>query len=301
MRSLVYYGYELFMNNILITGGTGSFGQSFVCRIFRHLHLLQNMHKDWKGRICIYSRNEHSQAEMRNYLGNNERLRFFIGDVRDRDRLRRAMESVDTVVHAAALKRIEVGRYNPIEMVKTNVLGAMNVIEAALDAGVEKVVALSTDKAYQPISPYGQSKALMESLFLAANYTSGSDSTQFGVTRYGNVAGSQGSVVPLWSHQKANNLQIKITDVECTRFWMTMDEAIDLVLNTIDTMPEEIAIPVLPAFQLGDLATAMGITDYTVTGLPVWEKKHEGLRDDLLSNEAPRMSVDDLKTALEDI
>jgi len=241
---------------------------------------------------------------------NDDRLRWFIGDVRDRDRLRRAFEGVHTVVHAAALKRIEVGAYNPIEMVKTNVVGAMNVIEAAMDAGVSKVVALSSDKAYQPISPYGQNKALMEGLMLAAN--NGSPHTRFAVTRYGNVAGSAGSVIPKWkdilhwtkTHSTSRHLAegpcVNITDPDCTRFWMTMDEAVDLVLDTIREMPEEIAIPDLPAFRLGDLADVMGVTAI-VTGLPKWEKQHEGLRDGLTSDSARRLSVAELRKALETV
>jgi UDP-N-acetylglucosamine 4,6-dehydratase len=236
---------------------------------------------------------------MRNALEDNPRLRWFIGDVRDRDRLRRAFEGVDTVVHGAALKRIEVGAYNPIEMVKTNVLGAMNVVEAAQDAGVKKVVALSSDKAYQPISPYGQSKALMEGIVLAANNTTPYNGTQFAVTRYGNVAGSAGSVIPLWRQRIKDSQRIRITDPNCTRFWMTMDEAIDLVLDTIEKMPEELAIPDLPTFRLGDLAEAMGARDMEITGLPKWEKMHEGLRDGLTSDSAWAMSVEQLQEALE--
>lgn len=278
--------------SILITGGTGSFGRAFAHRLLGE----DNKHR---GRVCIYSRGEHAQADMRNALEDNPRLRWFIGDVRDRDRLRRAFEGVDTVVHGAALKRIEVGAYNPIEMVKTNVLGAMNVVEAAQDAGVKKVVALSSDKAYQPISPYGQSKALMEGIVLAANNTTPYNGTQFAVTRYGNVAGSAGSVIPLWRQRIKDSQRIRITDPNCTRFWMTMDEAIDLVLDTIEKMPEELAIPDLPTFRLGDLAEAMGARDMEITGLPKWEKMHEGLRDGLTSDSAWAMSVEQLQEALE--
>ncbi len=268
--------------SILITGGTGSFGRAFIAR------LLANAGSE---RICCFSRGEHAQADMRAEF-NDDRLRWFIGDVRDRDRLRRAFEGVDIVVHAAALKRIEVGAYNPIEMVKTNVIGTMNVIEAAMDAGVDEVVALSSDKAYQPISPYGQTKALMEGLMLAAN--NASPHTRFAVTRYGNVAGSAGSVIPLWRGCK----YVHVTDPDCTRFWMTMDEAVDLVLETIDTMPGEIVIPSLPAFRLGDLMEIMGC-EGTITGLPKWEKMHEGLRDGLTSDSVRRMTVAELRKALE--
>jgi len=272
--------------NILITGGTGSFGRAFTKK------LLEN----GVERICIYSRGEHAQAEMRAEC-DDERLRWFIGDVRDRDRLTRACEEVDIVVHAAALKRIEVGAYNPIEMVKTNVLGAMNVIEAAQDAGVTKVVALSTDKAYQPISPYGQTKALMEGLMLAANNTVKSWGPKFSVTRYGNVAGSKGSVIPKWRELIARGEPVTITDPSCTRYWMTMDEAVQLVSDTIRHMPKEIVIPILPAFNIMDLAIAMD-AEMTVCGLPEWEKTHEGLCDGNTSDKARRMHVDELKEAI---
>ena len=276
--------------SILITGGTGSFGRAFVKRLLAD---------KTDTRICVYSRGEHAQADMRVEFGDHERLRWFIGDVRDRDRLTRACEGVYTVIHAAALKRIEVGAYNPIEMVKTNVLGAMNVIEAAMDANVRRVVALSSDKAYQPISPYGQTKALMEGLFLAANNTTRLGSTKFAVTRYGNVAGSAGSVIPLWQ-ARFDKFQsvVPVTDAGCTRFWMTMDQAITLVLDTLRNMPKEVAIPMLPAFRLGDLAEAMG-AEMDIKGLPKWEKKHEGLRDGLTSDIARRMSVDEIREALD--
>ena len=280
---------ELPLVSILITGGTGSFGRAFIKR------LLDNAGSE---RICCFSRGEHTQAEMRAEM-DDDRLRWFIGDVRDRDRLRRAFEGVHTVVHAAALKRIEVGAYNPIEMVKTNVFGTMNVIEAAMDAGVAKVVALSSDKAYQPISPYGQTKALMEGLMLQANNMS--KFTKFACTRYGNVAGSAGSVIPKWRHYAfrhgPGNKKVTITDPECTRFWMTMPEAVDLVLNTIEAMPQEVVIPDLPAFRLGDLAEALGVSCLEPTGLPFWEKKHEGLTDELQSNTARRMTVAELRKA----
>lgn len=275
------------MSGILITGGTGSFGRAFARRML----------EVGRQRICIYSRGEHTQAAMRKELGDPPSLRWFIGDVRERDRLRRAMEGCEIVVHAAALKRIEVGAYNPIEMVKTNVLGAMNVIEAAQDAGVERVVMLSTDKAWQPISPYGQSKALAESLFLQANYSRGTFGPRFAVTRYGNVWASAGSVLPTWQAMIAAGAQrVPVTDPDCTRFFMTMDQAVDLVQRTIDNMQGgELVIPEdLPAYRLGDLAEALGV-GMTVTGLPQWEKKHEGMMDGLTSDQARKLSVDELR------
>jgi UDP-N-acetylglucosamine 4,6-dehydratase len=272
---------------VLITGGTGSFGQAFVKRLLTEDH----------SRIVVYSRGEHRQAEMAARLI-DERLRFFIGDVRDRDRLRRAMDGVDVIVHAAALKRIEVGQYNPLEVKKTNIDGAVNVIEAATDAGVKKVVALSTDKAYAPISPYGTSKAFAESLFLAANNTRGARGPIFSVCRYGNVWGSAGSVVPLWREILKTSDTVPVTDPECTRFYMTMDQAIDLVLKTINTMKGgEIVIPELSAYRLGDLAKAMG-AKMKVLGLPAWEKLDESMEAGKSSDKARRMSVDELIEAL---
>lgn len=271
--------------SVLITGGTGSFGQAYA------KHLLEF----GEDRVCIYSRDEHKQAVMRERF-NSPKLRFFIGDVRDRDRLRRAMEGCDTVIHAAALKRIEVGHYNPVEMVKTNVLGAVNVIEASQDAGVLRVVALSTDKAYQPVSPYGQSKALAESIFLAANNTVGISGPVFVVTRYGNVAGSAGSVIPKWREQHSQGEHVDVTNPECTRFWMTMNQAVALVVLATTT-DKNILIPTLPAYRLGDLAEAMKV-EYRVTRLPAWEKMHECMGDGNCSNTARRMTVDELREAL---
>ena len=269
---------------MLITGATGAFGQAFVKKL---------LDTNYCARICIYSRDEYKQALMRESLNDDSRLRFFIGDVRDKERLTRAMQGVSTVIHAAALKRIEVGKFNPSEMVKTNVLGTMNVIEASQDSGVRKVVYLSTDKAYQPISAYGHSKAMGECLMLAANDQVGASGPSFAVTRYGNVAGSTGSVIPKWRNAL---FDVQITDPNCTRFWMFMDEAVDLVLDTI-TSGAELAIPTLPAFRLGDLAEAMDL-EYDVIGLPDHEKLHEGMSDRETSDTAYRLSIDELKSAL---
>ena len=276
------------MKSVLITGGSGSFGRAFIPAVLAN----------GAERVCIFSRSEGVQAAMREDFDDG-RLRWFIGDVRDRDRLRRAMEGVDLVVHAAALKRIEVGHYNPAEMVKTNVIGAMNVIEAAHDAGVSRVVALSTDKAYQPVSPYGCSKALAESLFLSSNNARGSSGPIFSVTRYGNVAGSRGSVIPKWRALLASGKRtVTVTDPDVTRFWMTIDEAVNLVNRTAETMVGgELVIPELPAFRLGDLVEAMDL-QAEITGLPAWEKKHESMRDGLSSDTVRRMTVAELREAL---
>lgn len=281
------------MKSVFVSGGSGSFGQAFV------RHLLT--HTNPPDRIVVFSRSEHEQAAMAQELApldppqhGNPKLRFFIGDVRDRDRLRRAMDGIEVVVHAAALKRIEVGAYNPTEMVKTNILGTMNVIEAATDAGVKKVVGLSSDKAWKPISPYGQSKALAETLLLSANNTRGANGPIFAVTRYGNVAGSAGSVIPKWRDLLKWGGTVPVSDPDCTRFWMHMGEAVELVLHTIETMKGgELAIPTLPAYRLGDLAEAMG-ADMDVRGLPSFEKRHEGMCDGNTSDVARRMTKDEL-------
>jgi UDP-N-acetylglucosamine 4,6-dehydratase/5-epimerase len=285
------------VTSVLITGGSGAFGTACAKRLLG-LHA---------NRIVIFSRSEHRQAEMAREVDDpDQRLRFFIGDVRDRDRLRRAMEGIDVVIHAAALKRIEVGAYNPLEVKKTNIDGAANVIEAATDARVRRVVALSSDKAFQPVSPYGTSKAFAESLFLAANNTSGNYGPRFAVVRYGNVWASTGSVMPTWRKIIAEQFPcgegllpiVPVTDPECTRFFMTMREAVDLVLKTANGMKGgEIAIPVLPAYRLGDLAEAMG-AKMEVRGLPPYEKLHESMAEGNSSDKARRMSVDELRSAL---
>ena len=271
------------MASILITGGTGSFGQAFV------RHILDGQEYD---RICIFSRGEQTQAAMAQKLA-SKRLRFLIGDVRDRWRLTRACDGVDVVVHAAALKRIEVGFYNPVEMVRTNIEGAINVVEAARDSGVAKVVFLSSDKAYQPISPYGQSKALAERIFLAGNAGAG---PRFACTRYGNVWNSAGSVFPTWRRLLSNGATtVTVTDPDCTRFFMYMREAVEIVYDAIATMQGgETFIPTLPAYRLGDLAEAMS-AKYNVVGLPGWEKQHESMGPGNSSEKAKRLSVQEIK------
>lgn len=282
------------IRSVLVTGGTGTFGRAFV----RHLISQSDI-----SRICIYSRGEHIQAAMRKELGDDSRLRWFIGDVRDKERLTRAMIGVDTVVHAAALKRIETGAYCPDEMVKTNVLGTMNVIDAAVANKVSRVVFISSDKAYQPVSPYGQSKALAESLVLAANNTHGSAGPRLAVVRYGNVWGAQGSVVPYWRQLRDEGVKAApVTDLECTRFFMTIDEAVYLVDDTLNIMRGgELVIPDwLPAYRVGDLAAAMGFVAVVPSGLPEWEKLHESMREGLCSEFARRMTIDELREKLKD-
>lgn len=277
------------MRSILVTGGSGFFGRGFVRKA---LDL-------GAERVCIYSRGEYAQHLMRQEFGNDARLRWLIGDVRDRDRLRKAMQGVDLVVHAAALKRIEVGVENPTEMKKTNIDGTQNVIEAATDAGVSKVIYLSTDKAYQPCSAYGLSKAMAEAHILAANNERGSSGPRFSACRYGNVWCSTGSVVPVWRRMiEGGATSVPVTDPECTRFFMTRDEATKLVIDLTHNMRGgELAIPDLPAYRIADLAAAMGV-GMDVRGLPTTEKKHESMGPSHCSADARRMTVGELKEAL---
>ena len=268
------------MNSLLVTGATGSIGGAIV--------------KDALARgferVCIFSRDEYKQAIMRERL-TDSRLRWFIGDVRDRERLRRALEGVDCVIHAAALKRVEAGEFNPGEFVKTNVLGTLNLIEAAHDANVKRVVGLSTDKALNPQNAYGASKLLMEKVLLAANNAQGEHGPRFAVTRFGNVAGSRGSVIEAWRSGGV------LTDPECTRYWLTEAQAMSIVWRALDSMPAEPIVPELRAYRLGDLAQAMGVT-LAPSGLRPGESLHEALRDGESSETAPRMSVEELREAL---
>jgi UDP-N-acetylglucosamine 4,6-dehydratase len=282
--------------SVLITGGTGFFGRGCVRA------LLDGKLSD---RVCIYSRDEYKQSLMRAEFKDDPRLRFFVGDVRDKDRLTQAMQGVNVVIHAAALKRVEVGEYNPAEMVKTNVLGSMNVIDAAYLAGVQKVVMLSTDKACEPANAYGASKLMAEKLFLAANVTHGMARTytgpKYAVCRYGNVAGSTGSVIPTWRRILAEGGRLSVTDRWCTRFFMTLDEAVRLVINTATTMKGgELAIPQLPAYRLQDLVVALGgnLEAVKSTGLGKGEKLHESMVPGATSYEARRMTIDELREAL---
>lgn len=277
-------------HGILITGGTGFLGHGLVRKLL----------DEGCERVCIYSRGEFAQARMRQTFGDDSRLRWFIGDVRDRDRLERAMESVEQVIHAAALKRIEVGAMNPDEMVKTNVDGTMNVIDAARRAGVRRAVLVSSDKAFEPVSPYGQTKALAESLFLTAGNVS-PRGPRFAVCRYGNVAGSTGSVIPTWRELLKKGDTVPVTDPQCTRFWMDRDEAVDLVLATLRGMKGgELAIPTLPAYELGDLCDAMGAR-MEVKGLSAWEKRHESMAPGNSSERARRMPVKEIRDRLDGV
>ncbi len=252
--------------NILITGGTGSFGKKFVEKVLK-------LYKPAK--LIVFSRDELKQYDMNRHF-DQPCMRYFIGDVRDADRLRRAFEGVDIVVHAAAMKQVPAAEYNPFEAVKTNVMGAENVISAALDCGVKKVIALSTDKAVNPINLYGATKLCSDKLFVAGNSYSGKKKTTFSVVRYGNVVGSRGSVIPLFQEQKKKGL-LTITDKRMTRFWLTLDQGVDFVLNCLEIKQGgEIFVPKIPSMSLMDLAKAIA-PDCKIkfTGIRPGEKIHE--------------------------
>jgi len=252
--------------NVLITGGTGSFGRKFVETALRHCS---------PNKIIIFSRDELKQYEMAQQF-NDKRLRFFIGDVRDKDRLYRAFDDVDIIVHAAALKQVPAAEYNPFEVIKTNVLGAQNVIEAAIDRGVKKVIALSTDKAANPINLYGATKLCSDKLFIAGNSYVGKRETRFSVVRYGNVMGSRGSVVPFFKKMRETGT-IPITDPRMTRFWITLDQGVRFVLDCLERMHGgEIFVPKIPSIRILDLAEAIAPgCRHEYVGIRPGEKLHE--------------------------
>ncbi|MEI8081914.1 MAG: UDP-N-acetylglucosamine 4,6-dehydratase (inverting) [Actinomycetes bacterium] len=259
---------ELVGARILVTGGTGSFGKSFT------RWALDNLNPE---RLAIFSRDELKQYEMRAQFEDDPRLRFFIGDIRDRDRLTRAMHGVEYVVHAAALKQVDTAEYNPFEYVRTNVIGSQNVVEAAIDAGVSKVVALSTDKASSPINLYGATKLTSDKLFVAANNYGYAYGTRFSVVRYGNVIGSRGSVVPFFRDLAARGEKIPITDSRMTRFWITLPQAVQFVVDSFNFMDGgELYVPRIPSMRIMDLAEAVapGALTYE-TGIRPGEKLHE--------------------------
>ncbi len=256
---------------VLITGGTGSFGQAFT-KILLEKYPIRALR--------IYSRDELKQYEMQKIM-TDSRLRFFIGDVRDKDRLVRAMNGVDIVVHAAALKHVLACEYNPLEAIKTNVMGAANVIEAALENEVDKVIALSTDKAVNPVNLYGATKLCAEKLFVQGNSYAGERKTRFSCCRYGNVLGSRGSVVPLFHEQKASG-SLTITDHRMTRFWITLPQAVDFVTKAVEFMHGgEIFVPKIPSVMITDLAEAIapGYETHEI-GIRPGEKLHEVLLTD---------------------
>lgn len=255
-------------STILITGGTGSFGHAFVP---------QALEKFDPERIIIYSRDEMKQWEMAKLFEGDTRVRFFIGDVRDRDRLYRAVDGVDFVVHAAATKIVPTAEYNPFEAVKTNILGAMNLIDACIDKGVNKVVALSTDKASSPVNLYGATKLASDKLFVAGNAYAGAKGTRFSVVRYGNVMGSRGSVLPFFFDAARNNQPLHITDPRMTRFMITLDEGVELVWTAFsDMVGGEIYVKKIPSMTITDIAEAVAPGHPTTTvGIRPGEKLHE--------------------------
>ena len=255
--------------NILVTGGTGSFGNRFI-KVF--------LKKFKPKKLIVYSRDELKQYEMKMLFKEYKCLRFFLGDVRDRERLRFALREVDYVIHAAAFKQVDTAEYNPIECLKTNINGAENVIDASLHNKVKKVIALSTDKAVNPINLYGVTKLASDKLFISANLLSGNLGTKFSVVRYGNVVGSRGSVFPLFKKLiKENKKILPITHPDMTRFWITLDQGVEFVLQSFKRMiGGEIFIPIIPSIKITDLAKSMGPNIKTnIIGIRPGEKIHE--------------------------
>ncbi len=256
---------------ILVTGGTGSFGKRFT-RIV--------LEKYQPQKLIIFSRDELKQFEMRADFPEDAypNIRYFLGDVRDKERLQRAFDGVDIVVHAAALKQVPAAEYNPLEAIRTNIMGAANVIDAAIDRGVERVIALSTDKAANPINLYGATKLCSDKLFIAANSYVGGHRTRFSVVRYGNVVGSRGSVIPFFQKMKATG-KVPITDERMTRFWITLEQGVEFVLECLDLMEGgEIFVPKIPSMSIMDLARAIAPDcEYEFVGIRPGEKLHEVL------------------------
>lgn len=265
---------------VLVTGGTGSFGKEFI-------RILLDQYQPAK--VIVFSRDELKQHEMREAGFDQPNLRYFIGDVRDRDRLKRAMDGVTIVVHAAALKQVPACEYNPMEAINTNILGTANVVEAALETGVHRVLALSTDKAVSPANLYGATKLAAEKLTVQSNAYSGERPTRFSCVRYGNVVGSRGSVVPVFLRQRQNG-KLNITDERMTRFWLTLEQGVKFVLHCIEVMQGgEVFVPKLPSTTITDLAKAIAPgAKLEITGIRPGEKLHEML-----------ISEDEARTAVE--
>jgi UDP-N-acetylglucosamine 4,6-dehydratase len=258
-------------STVLVTGGTGSFGKKFVELLLEE----KRPHK-----LIVFSRDELKQHEMRQRFpdGPDTPLRYFLGDVRDKDRLHRAFHGVDVVIHAAAMKQVPACEYNPFEAVLTNVMGAKNVIDVAIDHGIKRVLAVSTDKAVSPVNLYGATKLVAEKLFVQGNTYSGDQNTRFACTRYGNVVGSRGSVVPLFEQQRRTG-RITVTDPDMTRFWLTLDQGIRFVIKCTELMQGgEIFVPKIPSMRLGDLADAVAAgCQQDIIGMRPGEKLHEVL------------------------
>ena len=254
--------------SVLITGGTGSLGKSLVEYLLRETKV---------RRIAIFSRDELKQQHLRIQFQDDSRLRWFLGDVRDLERLKRAFHGVDYVIHAAALKQVDTGEYNPMEFIKTNVLGSQNVIDASIDAGVKRVVALSTDKASSPINLYGATKLTADKLFVAANNYSFAYGTTFSVVRYGNVMGSRGSVIPFFQEIAAQGKPLPITDLRMTRFWISIESAVKFVIDSLEMMTGgELYVPKIPSMKITDLANAVAPGAKLIEiGMRPGEKLHE--------------------------
>ena len=257
-------------SRVLVTGGTGSFGKAFVKAALDRYPQIK--------RLVVFSRDELKQWEMQQQFPPDKypQLRFFLGDIRDQDRLKRALERVDTVVHAAALKQVPAAEYNPMEFIKTNVLGAENLVQACLDTNVERVVALSTDKAAAPINLYGATKLCSDKLFIAANNMKGNRDLSFSVVRYGNVMGSRGSVIPFFMKKRSEGI-LPITDDQMTRFNISLSEGVEMVLNAINNAwGGEIFVPKIPSYKIIDVATAIGPNcEQKIVGIRPGEKIHE--------------------------
>ncbi|MCB4421482.1 UDP-N-acetylglucosamine 4,6-dehydratase (inverting) [Synechococcus sp. HB1133] len=257
-------------SRLLITGGTGSFGRAFVARLLHNFPEIK--------RVVVFSRDELKQWEMQQQFPAHEypQLRFFLGDVRDRDRLRRALERIDTVVHAAALKQVPAAEYNPIEFINTNVLGAENVVQACLDTDVKRVVALSTDKAAAPINLYGATKLCSDKLFIAANNIRGTRDLRFSVVRYGNVMGSRGSVIPFFLERSKSGV-LPITDPSMTRFNISLQEGVEMVFWSLENaLGGELFVPKIPSYRISDVAEAIGPNcEKPIVGVRPGEKIHE--------------------------
>jgi UDP-N-acetylglucosamine 4,6-dehydratase len=255
-------------SSVLITGGTGSLGKALLKEI---------LSTTTARRVVIFSRDELKQYNLRGEFKDDSRIRWFIGDIRDIERLKRALHGIDYVIHAAALKQVDTGEYNPMEFIKTNVMGSQNVIDASISAGVKRVVALSTDKASSPINLYGATKLTADKLFIAANNYSFSYGTTFSVVRYGNVMGSRGSVIPFFSTLAAEGKPLPLTDLRMTRFWISIDAAVNFVLSSLDLMSGgELYVPRIPSMKLIDLAKAVDPAAKIVEiGMRPGEKLHE--------------------------
>lgn len=255
-------------SSVLITGGTGSLGKALIDFLLKETKV---------RRIAIFSRDELKQHHLRITLGDDPRLRWFLGDIRDLDRLKRALHGVDYVIHAAALKQVDTGEYNPMEFVKTNVLGSQNVIDASIEAGVKRVVALSTDKASSPINLYGATKLTADKLFIAANNYSFAYGTTFSVVRYGNVMGSRGSVIPFFQDLAAQGKPLPITDLRMTRFWISIESAVKFVIDSLEMMTGgELYVPKIPSMKIVDLAHAVDSeAKLEEIGMRPGEKLHE--------------------------